>query len=74
MRPPRKPDAPAEDAPDCLTDGSNESIPRDYIKSWRVTESNKEQRIKELVYTINMLQSKGMDDLVVNSRRYERDF
>lgn len=62
------------DPPSCLTDGSNEQIPRDYIHQWRVTEANKEQRITEILYTLNLLKNKGMAELISNPQKYERDF
>ena len=60
--------------PACLSNGSNKPLPRDYIKNWKVTDSNKDQRMSELVYTLNMLRSKGMQELVIKSELYEKDF
>lgn len=70
----KRPDKFDWEPPACLTDGSNEPLPRDYIGQWRVTDTNKELRMKELVYTINLLKSRGMDELILNPKMYERDF
>lgn len=60
--------------PECLTDGSWDQLPKDYISKWKVTESNKAQRLKELEYTLNRLKQKGYKELVLNASKYDRDF
>ena len=60
--------------PECITNGTGEPIPRDYISKWKVTESNKEQRLKELDYALNFLRERGYKELVLQSRQYDRDF
>lgn len=62
------------DIPECMTDGSGDPLPREYISKWKITESNIEQRFKEIEYTINMLRQRGYKELVMNSRQYDRDF
>lgn len=74
MKGPKNLDVPEDEPPDCLTDGSNDPLPREYIHKWKVTEKNKLQRLKELIYTINMLRSKGVSELVAKPKSYERDF
>lgn len=56
----------------CLTNGKGEQIPPDYIAKWKFTDSNKDKRIKEIIYTLNLLKSKKPSELVLNSKSYER--
>lgn len=71
---PQAPNEPDMTPPACLTDGSRQQIPRDYIKKWTVTDGNKEQRLKELDYTIDLLTSLPIDELVTKPENYTEDF
>ena len=71
---PQAPKVPDLPPPECLTDGSNSQIPRDYIAKWRINDGNVEQRLKELKYTVNLLTNKDIDELVSSPGAYERDF
>ena len=58
----------------CLTNGKGEHIPADYISKWKFTDNNKDRRLTELVYTLNLLKSQKPTELVTDAKKYERDF